>query len=196
MKNGDARSPTWIARAMKEYRRDNERVQTALMLVSIDPTPSLDEIRSWSKDQCLLAEDWAFNHHLSASDNNNRVPACPEFLKPYQRNYPARTAAQAARDVVRAMGDDNCMCYHPTARQLASLEVGIALMQKAGCFFTDAEIQLFGAGEHTEMLAHFQRLDGFDVAQKAMVAIFDEVGDYGEAKTDGQRAADKRRWHA
>lgn len=68
-------------------------------------------------------------------------------------------------------------------------------MQKAGCFFTDAEISLLAAGEHGELLAHFRRFDGFDQAQAAMCAIFDELNDAGEVKNDDERVRDSRAAH-
>lgn len=176
MKNGDPRSAAWIKDALRNWRRDDLAVQTALCLVSVDPIPSIDEIRTWTDEQCLVAEDWAWAVHFKASDNNNRVPAVPEHLKPYQRKYPQRTPAQAAKDAVQDMRDDNGYSFKPTAAQWTHLESGIARMQKAGCFFTDAEISLFGSGEHGEMLAHFQRFDGFDEAQKTMIDIFEEQG--------------------
>lgn len=190
MKNGDTRSQPWLARAMKEYTRNDEVVQTALMLVDIAPTPSLDEIRTWTDEQCLLAEDWAWNVHASASDNNNRVPAVPEHLARYRNRYPLSLPSSIAALAIEEMSADSGACFHPTAKQRAEFEAGLARMQKAGCSFTEAEISLFAAGEHGEMLAHFQRFDGFAQAQAAMVAILEELNDAGEPKTDDERARD------
>jgi len=87
MKNGDPRSREWIKRQLKSYTRDNESVEASLLLVDLDPQPTLAEISTWSTEQCLLAQDWACLVHVRASDNINRVPAMPEHLKPYRRTY-------------------------------------------------------------------------------------------------------------
>ena len=81
MKNGDPRSPAWIARHLKRFQRDNQVTCDMLELVSLRTEVSLEEITGWTDAQCLLAEDWAWAVHLSASDNNNRVPAVPDHLK-------------------------------------------------------------------------------------------------------------------
>lgn len=182
MKNGDKRSSAWIQRALQDWTRDNEVTQTRLMLISIAPIPSLDEIQTWTDSQCLLSDDWAFAEHLRASDNLNRVPAVPEHLVPYQRHYPQRTPKQAARDLVKAMSDDNSACFKPTAKQWAALAVGVERMQKAGCHFTEAEVDLFAAGEHTDMLEHFNGFDGFEPAQKVLNWIFEGRDDSGRVK--------------
>jgi hypothetical protein len=188
MKNGDARSQAWIARNLRGYKRDDQVVQTLLGLVDAHPIPSLFEIGTWTPEQCLLAEDWARAVHFSASDNNNRVPARPAFLVPYSRTYPGRTPRAAAIDAVRAMGDDNGACFHPTASQWASLEDGIREMMNScddvmgcPCYFTDAQILLFAAGESTEMEEHFKQYKGYEKAQLAMLQIFDELDDEGTA---------------
>lgn len=80
MKNGDPRSAAWIARRLKKWQRDNDTVETSMLLVDLNPTPTIEEIAAWSDEECLLAEDWAFAVHFSASDNKNRVPAVPPHL--------------------------------------------------------------------------------------------------------------------
>lgn len=83
MKNGDPRSPAWIARRLKTWKRDDETVETWMLIVGLDRTPSLAEIAEWSDEQCLLAEDWALATHLRASDNLVRVPAVPAHLQTF-----------------------------------------------------------------------------------------------------------------
>lgn len=85
MKNGDPRSPAWVKRKLRDFTRDNEATYACLLLVSgelVGTTPQPEEISHWTDEQCLLAEDWALAVHYRASDNNNRVPAVPEHLRP------------------------------------------------------------------------------------------------------------------
>lgn len=57
-------------------------LQAVLALASIEV--SLEEIASWTPLQCALAEEWACQVHLSASDNSHvRVPPKPGFLPDY-----------------------------------------------------------------------------------------------------------------
>ncbi|MEO8101919.1 MAG: hypothetical protein ABI790_05300 [Betaproteobacteria bacterium] len=83
MKNGDPRSPGWIALRMKTFVRSNRNVELLTMLVDLQPI-SMAVIESWTDEQCMLATDWIGAEHFSASDNNNRVPACPDFLQAYR----------------------------------------------------------------------------------------------------------------
>lgn len=84
-----------------------------------------------------------------------------------------QTPAEVAQLAVEVMGADNGCAFKPRREQLERLVGGIARMMVAGCKFTTAEIELWGAGEHGEMLEAFQHLDGFEPAQQAMVDIFD-----------------------
>lgn len=88
MKNGDPRSAAWIKRNLPVYlkgnsRREPENIQLMLAMVLHSKPVPLEVIAAWTPEQRLLADDWATNAHWSASDNNNRVPAMPAFLKGY-----------------------------------------------------------------------------------------------------------------
>jgi len=83
MKNGEPRSAQWIALRMKTFVRDNRNIETLTMLVDLKPVP-MEVIESWTDEQCMLATDWIGAVHFSASDNNNRVPACPDFLQEFR----------------------------------------------------------------------------------------------------------------
>ena len=84
MKNGEPRSAAWIKRHMAKYQVDKDSTYTCMLLVSEVHVPR-EAVNAWTDAQCMLAEDWAFAVHLSASDNNNRVPAMPEFLNQYRK---------------------------------------------------------------------------------------------------------------
>lgn len=88
MKNGDPRSANWIKRNLPRYlremKRDDEATRDLLSLVLHKKELPLEVVAGWTDEQRLLAEDWAGAVHLSASDNNNRVPAMPEFLNQYR----------------------------------------------------------------------------------------------------------------
>lgn len=86
-----------------------------------------------------------------------------------------RSPTQIATLLVEAMGDDNGCCFRPNAEQLERLTGGLARMMVAGCAYTNADIDLFAAGEHGEMLDTLERFDGFKVAEQAMIDIFDEL---------------------
>lgn len=175
MKNHEPRSAKWIARELKSFKRNHEVTQTLLTLVDVAPIPSIMEIETWTDEQCLLADDWARCCHFSASDNNNRVPAIPEHLKLYRPDYPLRTPPELAAAAVKAMSDDNCVLFRPDDAQRAHLEDAMAKMRAAGCHFTDAEIDLFAAGELSEMDDHFKKYAGFEEANSVMVEIFEEA---------------------
>jgi hypothetical protein len=174
MRNHAPRSEKWIARELKSFKRADDVTQTLLCLVDIRPIPSLDEIGTWTPEQCMLSDDWARCCHFSASDNNNRVPARPEHLKPYE-SVKQRTPAEAAVAAIKAMSDDNGVHFQPDAAQVAHLEDAMATMQASGCHFTDAEIDLFSAGEQSEVETHFKQFVGFDEAHSVMNEIFDEA---------------------
>lgn len=82
MKNGDERSAKWIARHLRGFQRDNERLLIISQLIEMADIP-VAVIEKWSDADCLLAEDYISSVHYRASDNNNRVPACPPCLFPY-----------------------------------------------------------------------------------------------------------------
>ena len=94
------------------------------------------------------------------------------------RSTRKRTPTEVAELGVKAMSDDNGACFKMTAPQRERLIGGIARMMVAGCAFTDAELEQWAAGEHTETLAMFMRFDGFDQAQQAMNDIFDDIGEH------------------
>lgn len=81
MRNGQRRSAQWIKRQMRSFTRDDAATECVMLLVDVRPPVTRNEIERWSDEQVLLAEDWAFAVHYSASDNNNRVPALPAHLK-------------------------------------------------------------------------------------------------------------------
>jgi hypothetical protein len=174
MKNGTTRSRAWIARRLKDWTRDDEALQLSLMLVSIAPIPSLIEIGTWTDEQCALAEDWAGCVHFSASDNNNRVPAVPEHLAPYQ-HVKRLKPDEIAKALVLEMAQDNSCNFTPTIPQMKDLAAGVERMQGAGCFFTDAEVVLFSSGEEGERQEHFARFNGFNEADAAITEIFDNA---------------------
>ena len=61
------------------WTRDGEALQSLLLLVEVEC--STDAIKSWTDQQCQLAEDWASAVHLMASDNDDvEVPPRPAFL--------------------------------------------------------------------------------------------------------------------
>lgn len=85
----EPRSEKWIKRNLPSYQKDNEfrepeHLQSLLAMVIHDALVPLEMIASWTPTQRLLADDWAYNVHLRASDNINRVPAKPDFLKEYE----------------------------------------------------------------------------------------------------------------
>lgn len=84
-----------------------------------------------------------------------------------------RKPLEVALLVVAAMEDDNGCAFKPTEDQRERLVSGIARMMCAGCEFADADVQLLGAGEHTEMETSFKPFDGYDMAQQALCCIFD-----------------------
>jgi hypothetical protein len=70
--------------------KDSNAHVTRDLLLLADLKVSLIEIREWSGWQIEQAENWAVAVHLRASDNGNRVPPKPAFLKKYS---PPRRAA-------------------------------------------------------------------------------------------------------
>lgn len=117
--------------------------------------------------------------HINHGDDDVLVTVSLWMDIPPRTGAPARTIAkhrtpaEVAQLAVDVMGDDNGAAFKPGREQLERLAGGIARMMVAGCAFTTAEIELWGAGEHSEMLDAFQRFDGFEQAQQAMVDIFD-----------------------
>lgn len=83
MKNNDPRSAAWIALRMKTFVRNNRNVELLTMLIDLKPVP-MSIIETWTDEQCMLATDWIGAVHFSASDNHNRVPACPDFLQAWR----------------------------------------------------------------------------------------------------------------
>lgn len=89
MKNGAPRSAEWLKRNLPSYIKENrqrtpEDIQSLLALVIHEELVPLEVIAAWTPEQRLLADDWAINVHVRASDNINRVPAKPAFLEAYR----------------------------------------------------------------------------------------------------------------
>jgi hypothetical protein len=61
---------------------DLDSLSDLLGLVGITADP--DDISEWTKHQQEQASKWAAKTHLSASDNNVRVPPMPAFLELYK----------------------------------------------------------------------------------------------------------------
>lgn len=61
--------------------------QTALDALSLvmEKTPTLERIKEWSRQELIVAYDWAMREHLYASDNDRvRRREQPWFLKERQ----------------------------------------------------------------------------------------------------------------
>jgi len=73
--------PVEIARFDGDWRRDDESVFCALMLVGGHDVPR-EAVTRWTDEQCRQAHDWALTEHVAASDNDDvqRLPK-PEWVK-------------------------------------------------------------------------------------------------------------------
>ncbi|WP_239482857.1 dUTP diphosphatase [Paraburkholderia sp. C35] len=70
---------------MVQYTRDDESIQTALMLVGDIKEVPLDVIATWTLEQCIQVHDWALAVHMQASDNDDVVvPPRPAVLDAYE----------------------------------------------------------------------------------------------------------------
>ena len=69
---------------MSQLSKKESRIRSTrdLLLLADIKVPLID-LREWSGWQFTQADEWAAAVHLHASDNNNRVPAKPGFLKKY-----------------------------------------------------------------------------------------------------------------
>lgn len=72
----------------------NNRQELYDMLLLVGADTSKEVIREWEQLQCVEAMDWALKAHLSAADNNVKVPPMPKFVKFRPLNKNARTVME------------------------------------------------------------------------------------------------------
>lgn len=81
-------------------------------------------------------------------------------------------AREIAASMVTCMALDNgCKFYHSREQEELLIQA-VQTMQDEGCTFTDEEVELSAAGEHTEMHEHFQKYTGWPALHAALEAIF------------------------
>jgi hypothetical protein len=68
----------------RQKRESRLRFTRDLLLLAGLRVPLID-LREWSGWQFTQADEWAAAVHLRASDNGNRVPPTPRFLKKYSQ---------------------------------------------------------------------------------------------------------------
>lgn len=78
MKAGDPRSEAWVKRHLRGFERDDPITVDLLGLVGIEVTR--EQVALWTDTEVLLAEDYAAQAYLQASDHVVRVPALPAHL--------------------------------------------------------------------------------------------------------------------
>lgn len=76
-------------------------------------------------------------------------------------------------ELIRVMGLDNNVCFHPPRDQVIRLVNVVMSMMEEGMAFTESDILLIAAGEESEVQAAYGKFSAFPYMQEILKRIFE-----------------------